>query len=375
MTRTIIVSGTLKSLSIDDVTTSSQSYELQLALAFSEVQSTTLISLVAISDARREGLKFVALRSKSRGLRSAWNLTKELLREKPQGIQVISFGYDPLTVLPLILSRALGAFAYTVVFDTHLGTSERLALTKRVLVNAYFGLGTHLLRALSGLFVVTKDAEDLFARLNKNIFRTRIGFDAERAKPWLRPVSEEFTVIYAGALEVYNGLQQMMDGVILRNKQDTARRVVLHLYGDGNLRSMVESYAEQYEVIVYHGVAAKEKVNAAVLRSNLAFNLRDLEHPVSVNAFPSKLIELLGSGVPVATTAVLPSAVLSKFALIVTGVSAESVMEVLLRAEKSYETLAEKAPLARSFIAGEYDWHVIVSEMSGFMGGLSTTAV
>jgi glycosyltransferase involved in cell wall biosynthesis len=376
MTRTIIVSGTLKSLSIDDVTTSSQSYELQLARAFSEVQATTIISLVAMSDARREGLNLVGLRSKPRGLRAAWNLTYELLREKPRGVQVIAFGYDPLTVLPLIFSRALGALAYTVVFDTHLGASERLAPTKRALVNAYFSLGSHLLRALSGLFVVTRDAEDIFARVNRNVFRTRIGFDAEFAEPWARPVSEEFGVIYAGALEVYNGLQQMMDGVLLRNNQnESVRRVVLHLYGAGSLRPTVELYAKRYEAIRYHGVASKANVNAAVLRSSLAFNLRDLEHPVAVNAFPSKLIELLGSGVPVATTAVLPSAVLSRFALIVADVSAESVMEVLLRAEKSYETLVEQASLARSFVAGEYDWHVIVSDMSGFMGGVSATAV
>lgn len=374
MARTIIVSGTLKSLSIDDVTTSSQWYELQLALAFSEVQSTTLFSLVATHDARCEGLELVALKSSPRGLKSAWNLTKELVREKLQGIHVISFGYDPLTVLPLIISRALGAAAYTVVFDTHLGTSERLASPKRVLVNAYFGLGMLLLRALSGLFVITRDAEDFFRKFNRNIFRTRIGFDAKRVKAWARPTSEEFKVIYAGALEVYNGLQQMMDGVILVNHEDTARPVVLHLYGSGNLRSMVETYAAQYDAVVYHGVAAKEKVNAAVLQSNLAFNLRDLNHPVSSNAFPSKLIELLGSGVPVATTAVLPAAVLSKFALIVADVSAGSVMEVLLRAQRSYETLAENAPLARSFIVGEYDWHVIVSDMASFMAGVSSKA-
>lgn len=375
MTRVIIISRTLKSLLIDDVSTSSQSYELQLALAFSKAQTTTLISLVAVSDARRDDLRLIALRSKPRGLKSAWNLTKQLIREKPQGSQIIAFGYDPLTVLPLLLSRALGAAAYTIVFDTHLGSSERLAPIRRVLVNTYFGLGTQLLRALSGLFVVTKGAEDSFARLSKNIFRTRIGFDSGLAKPWCGAMSDEFNVVYAGALEVYNGVQQLMDGVILRNGDETARRVVLHLYGNGNLRSMVETYAERYEAIVYHGVAAKEKVNAAVLQSNLAFNLRVLEHSVAVFAFPSKLIELLGSGVPVATTAVLPPAVLSEFALVVTEVSAKSVAQVLVSAERSYEMFEEKAPLARSFVAGEYDWQVIVSEMSGFMGDAPTKAV
>ncbi|TFC83132.1 glycosyltransferase [Cryobacterium sp. TMT3-29-2] len=376
MTRTIIVSATLTSLSMDDVTTSSQSYELQLALAFSEIHSTTIISLVAVSDARRQDLKLVALGSKPRGLTSAWNLTRRLLREKPQGVQVISFGYDPLTVLPLLFSRALGARAYTVVFDTHVGATEQFAPTKRTLANAYFGLGRLLLRPLNGLFVVTKTAENIFARMNKSIFRTRIGFDPEQAKPWALPKSEEFRVIYAGALEVYNGIQQMMDGVILRNSnEESTRRVVLHLYGTGGLRQTVELYAERDEAILYHGVSVKAEVDAAVLRSNLAFNLRVLDHPVSVNAFPSKLIELLGSGVPVATTAVLPSAILSRYALIVTEVSAESVRDALLLAEKSDESFAEKASLARSFIAGEYDWHDIVSDMSGFMGGPSTAAV
>ena len=44
-------------------------------------------------------------------------------------------------------------------------------------------------------------------------------------------------------------------------------------------------------------------------------------------------------------------------------------------AEKSYETFTKRAPLARSFVAGEYDWHVIVTEMSGFMSDVSTTVV
>ncbi|TFD73259.1 glycosyltransferase [Cryobacterium fucosi] len=374
MTRKIIVSATLKSLSMNDVTTSSQSYELQLALALSEIHSTTIISRVAVDDVRCRGLNLVALRSKPRGFGAAWNLTRELLREKPQGVQVISFGYDPHTVLPLILSRVRGAIAYAVVFDTHLGATERLAQPKRTLANAYFEMGRLLLRALSGLFVVTEDAEGIFKRLNTNTFRTRIGFDAEGAKQWAPPVSEEFRVIYAGALEVYNGIQQMMEGVILRNSDAPTRRIVLHLYGTGSLRSMVELYAMQYEAIVYHGVVEIAEVDAAVLRSNLAFNLRVLSHPVSVNAFPSKLIGLLGSGVPVATTAVLPSSLLSRYALIVTEVSAEGVRDALLRAEESYETLTEKAPQARSFIAEQYDWHVIASEMSNFMGGVSTAA-
>lgn len=376
MTRTIIISATLESLSIDDATTSSQSYELQLARAFAEIQSTTVISLVAVDDERLDGLKLVGLRSEPRGFTSAWNLTRELLRERRRGTQVISFGYDPLMVLPLVLARALGANAYTIVFDTHVGSSERFAPVKRTLVNAYFGLGILLLRALSGLFVVTREAEERFSRLNGSTLRTRIGFDVERAKPWGRPLSEEFSVIYAGALEVYNGIQQMMDGVILRNRDDSSTRpVVLHLYGTGNLRSMVEVYAARHEEIVYHGVGVKSQVEAAVLRSNLAFNLRDLDHPVSVNAFPSKLIELLGSGVPVATTAVLPSALLSRFALVVAEVSAESVMEALRRAENNYAIFAEKAASAPSFIEYEYDWQVIVSDMSGFMGGASTTVV
>ncbi|WP_104170765.1 hypothetical protein [Cryobacterium sp. M23] len=376
MTRTIIVSATLKSLSIDDVTTSSQSYELQLAMAFSEIHSTTVISLVAVKAARREGLSLIALKSEARGLRAAWNLTQELLREKRRGVQIISFGYDPLTVLPLLFSRALGALAYSIVFDTHLGSVERFAQPKRTLVNAYFGFGTQLLRALSGLFVVTRDAEDRFARINKSIFRTRIGFDSKNVKPWVRPKSEEFSVFYAGALEVYNGIEPMMDGVILRNAHDAATgRVVLHIYGSGNLRSMVEDYSARYEAIVFHGVAAKAEVDAAVLRSNLAFNLRDLDHSVSANAFPSKLIELLGLGIPVATTAVLPSALLDRFSLIVSEVTPVSVMEAILVAERSYDSLAVKAPLARGFIASEFNWPVIVSEMSGYMCGVSTAAV
>jgi glycosyltransferase involved in cell wall biosynthesis len=361
---------------IDDVTTSSQSYELQLALAFSKIHSTKIVSLVAVKNAHREGLNLVALRSKPRGLSSAWNLTKALYREKPQGVQIISFGYDPLTVLALMVSRALGGRVFSVVFDTHLGATERFALTKRALVNAYFVLGTLLLRTLTGLFVVTKDAEHTLAKINRSVLRTRIGFDTERNILWAPPVSDEFDVIYAGAFEVYNGIQQMMDGVILRNNcAASTRRVVLHLYGTGNLRPLVEEYAARHEAIVYHGVTVKAEVDAAVLRANLAFNLRDLDHRVSVNAFPSKLIELLGSGVPVATTAVLPSAVLSQFAIVVAGVSAESVEDAILRAENSYESLAEKAVLARNFIVDEYDWHVIVSEMSGFMGGVSTAAV
>lgn len=369
MTRTIIVSSTLKVLSIEDVTTSSQAYELQLGLAFSHIQSTTVVSLTALDDAQYEGLNLVALKGKPRGIRAALNLTKELLREQIRGVQVIAFGYDPLIILPLMLSRALGAAAYAVVFDTHLGTSERLTPTKRVLVNTYFGLGRQLLRALSGLFVVTKDAEDIFTRLNGNVFRTRIGFDGKRTTSWSRPASEGFNVIYAGALEVYNGVQQMMDGVILRNKQNESMRpVVLNVYGTGSLQAMVESYATRYEAIAYHGVAAKAIVDKAVLESHLAFNLRDLRHPVSVNAFPSKLIELLGLGVPVASTAVLPSAVLSKYALIITGVNAESVMEALSRAENCYEALIKKTLLARRFVATEYDWHVVVSQMLGFMG-------
>lgn len=117
-------------------------------------------------------------------------------------------------------------------------------------------------------------------------------YTAAAQAPGQRPT---FNVVFAGALERYNGVDVMLDAVA-RLPMPELR---LHVAGQGRLREAVEDAARRDDRVVYHGLLDMEGLARLYAEGDLLINHRSDRRLDSRYVFPSKLIEYLASGLPV----------------------------------------------------------------------------
>lgn len=115
--------------------------------------------------------------------------------------------------------------------------------------------------------------------------------------PAPRTSGTTFDVVFAGALETYNGVDVLLDAMTW-----LPTHVRLHVAGQGGLRAAVEAAAASDDRVVYHGLLDMDGLRGLYARGDLLVNHRSDERLDSRYVFPSKLIEYLASGLPVVST-------------------------------------------------------------------------
>ncbi|MBO4979390.1 MAG: glycosyltransferase [Clostridia bacterium] len=104
-------------------------------------------------------------------------------------------------------------------------------------------------------------------------------------------------ILYAGALEPYNGIREMIEGFLKVQKD-----IRLVICGDGTLASYVKEMAEQHERILYKGKVSHEEAVALQRESGMLISARPTDGFALKLTFPSKIIEYMLSGTPILTT-------------------------------------------------------------------------
>lgn len=98
--------------------------------------------------------------------------------------------------------------------------------------------------------------------------------------------SKENIVVFAGALEYYNGID-----ILLQKWKTENIKIELHIYGKGNLTKLTESC--QCEYIIYHGFQGEEVINKMMERARWVINLRYSKGINEKYFFPSKFFNLV----------------------------------------------------------------------------------
>lgn len=110
--------------------------------------------------------------------------------------------------------------------------------------------------------------------------------------------STDRKLIYAGGLAEEYGLKTLCDAFIAVAKPGES----LHLYGDGTYREKIVALCKEHDNVVYHGNVLNTEVVAAELDATLLVNPRPADGEFTKYSFPSKTMEYMVSGTPVAMT-------------------------------------------------------------------------
>ena len=108
--------------------------------------------------------------------------------------------------------------------------------------------------------------------------------------------NNEFVIIYAGTLDERYGIKLLLDAFIKINDMNCQ----LHIYGSGDYSDQIKFYNKPN--IQFFGVIKNDKMLYKLLDANLLINPRPINQDYSNYSFPSKIIEYMGTGVPVLTT-------------------------------------------------------------------------
>lgn len=104
------------------------------------------------------------------------------------------------------------------------------------------------------------------------------------------------TVLYAGGLEEHYGINELCKAFINIHKENEE----LHIYGDGSFKKQLEDICIKHPYIKYYGVVPVEEVVKEELKATLLVNPRSPEGEFTKYSFPSKTMEYMVTGTPVA---------------------------------------------------------------------------
>lgn len=108
----------------------------------------------------------------------------------------------------------------------------------------------------------------------------------------------KYIITYAGTLNFEYGLKILIDAFVLIDNPI----LQLYIFGKGNLEKYIIDKSLKDPRIKFFGYLPNDLVFSQICNSNLLVNPRPLNDYVSINSFPSKILEYMLSGVPFITT-------------------------------------------------------------------------
>ena len=109
---------------------------------------------------------------------------------------------------------------------------------------------------------------------------------------------EKKVCLYAGNLDICNGIKYLLEGFITANICDAE----LHIYGGGNYVSELQELIKEKSNIKFFGTRLNEEVVEAQTKATLLINPRPTDQEFTKYSFPSKNMEYMASGTPMLTT-------------------------------------------------------------------------
>ena len=268
----------------------------------------------------------------------------------------------PSGLIGLILRLIRGVHCFAIVYDIHV-PGQTVPNTWRW----RFEYWKHkwLLPRLDGVIAITSKILSDFDCINNGIVME--GGVATTSVPLsssIRP-SSIFTIVFAGRLSVDNGIELMLQAMVLLSNPD----LQIVIAGTGPLLNKVKMAAERDSRIRYTGMISHAEVATLYQRAQLLMCIRLTKQLDTGYFFPSKLIECLATGVPVLTTRVMGGNFdPADYAYVVDKESAEGVVDGILAAmDNDAANNSAKGEKARLFILENMTWSKQCQKIGRFL--------
>lgn len=158
-------------------------------------------------------------------------------------------------------------------------------------------------------------------------------------------------ILYAGGLFEEFGVKLLIEAFMSLTQSD----INLSIYGSGPMEKDMQRYCDMDKRIKYYGVVSNDEVVKAQRKATLLVNTRSTKEAFAEYSFPSKNIEYMVSGTPVATT-ILPGIPKEYFDYVY--VFEDESLKGIVRTlnyilSLPVDELQEKGVSARSFVINE----------------------
>lgn len=166
-------------------------------------------------------------------------------------------------------------------------------------------INNSLINRADSLIMLTEQMNERVNKKNRPHIVLEGHVDSEAPVPEDQLKYEEINgkrvILYAGNIKKIYGIQNLVNGFLLANIEDSELRI----YGNGDFRQELEALCECNSGLKYLGVADNAEIVRQEQKSSLLVNPRPTAPEYTKYSFPSKNMEYMVSGTPLLTT-VLP---------------------------------------------------------------------
>lgn len=362
----IILSKTVKNLDISLAKTSSQIFEIEFAKSLANFADVYIFSLQADQCEVSKNVSLFPISKKNMKYKIKELIDKNSIYTDDTKIMIF-YGYDYFILKQLKwVCKRFDSRLISYTFDHHKGAIEHKKGLQHFLIDFYYKLGISQLNKIDGVILFNQEAYKEF-NLNIPYMISKVGINTNEILPnttnRTRTIKENFNIVYAGSLEKYNCIEEMIHAI----KSLSLENVILNIYGTGTLKEKVVEKSANNARIKYNGLISRGELDLILQNADLLLNLRDTNHYVSKFAFPSKLIQYLSSGIPVISTRVIKDNIFSKIAFVVDDASPEKISEMITYVIENPDQQLKKSVLAREYIKENYSWNDITKEVYEFL--------
>lgn len=360
--RVLLSSRSVRSLDASATSSASAIFEIGLCegLARNGVE-VVIVGRTAKVNERARGVTLVAAPSGGRWISALW-------QNSDRHSILVAIGYH---TLPLVAMRLVGVLrgctTVAYVFDHHSGAISKKKWLRRQLINLYFSVGFWLLRLHDGIVILNRRAASLVPSPKSNsLLLSRVGSVVHVSDRLSRPRPRPITCVYAGSLESYNCVGDMIEAMALLPHD----RFRLQVYGRGSEEQAVRDASKTVPNVQWVGSLPRGKLSSKLLAADVLLCLRDTEDPIANFAFPSKLVEYLGLGRPVLATLVLSEKVMRPICTTVSEPGAAAIAEALMEIEDSWASVEVKSERAQDYVRTHHSWDSITAEVLQYFDSL-----
>lgn len=211
--------------------------------------------------------------------------------------------YAPVTLIVYVLSKIFKYKNVSMLCDLSKDTyaterGKKESLLKNNIMKLYLRLIQKLETSFDKYILLTSPMNDLVNKQNKPFVIIEGIYNNDLSISKNTSDKSKNILIYSGSLFSDYGIDIILESFkLIKNPS-----FELHIYGSGELETLVRNYQSTDKRIKYFGFVSREELFDRLNSATLLLNLRDPSLSYTKYSFPSKTFEYLASGTPILTT-------------------------------------------------------------------------